>query len=92
MITFGGGKHRCIGMAFGFLQVRAVVDYILRNFELRLLSNDAQPDFSGFVVGPKKPCLVHYRRRRRKESFAVPGERNADAAAHFSGPVEGASP
>lgn len=81
MITFGGGKHRCIGMAFGFLQVRAVVSYILRNFELSLVHKGAQPDFSGFVVGPEQPCLVRYRRRRRPQTAFVPGSRSEPAVA-----------
>lgn len=64
LIGFGGGKHRCIGMAFAYLQVRAIMSYLLRNFELELVSQKPRPDFSGFVVGPIQPCLVRYRRRQ----------------------------
>lgn len=92
MITFGGGKHRCVGMAFGFLQVRSVIGYIMRNFDLQLVKQDPVPDFSGFVVGPIQPCLVRYRRRTpavhpgphapdKHSSPALSGDRPAAAAA-----------
>lgn len=71
MITFGGGKHRCLGMAFGFLQVRVIMNYILRHFEMSLDGETIQPNSTNMVVGPKKPCAVRYRRRRRRMIFQV---------------------
>jgi sterol 14-demethylase len=65
LIGFGGGKHRCIGMNFAYLQLRAIMSYILRHFELELVSKTPRPDYSGFVVGPIQPCLVRYRRRQQ---------------------------
>lgn len=84
MITFGGGKHRCIGMAFGFLQVRAVVNYVLRNFDLTLQDPGVKPDFSGNVVGPQQPCMVRYRRKKAAQLISVPGTgpSGSDAADH----------
>ena len=71
LIGFGGGKHRCIGMAFAYLQVRAIMSYLLRNFELELVSQHPRPDYSGFVVGPIQPCLVRYRRRQPAAQIPV---------------------
>ncbi|UQA55169.1 cytochrome P450 [Polyangium aurulentum] len=83
MITFGGGKHRCVGMAFGLLQVRSVVAYILRHFDLELVSRSPSPDYSGFVVGPTQPCLVRYRRRKQAQ-IAVPNDRSSAKAEGIS--------
>ena len=80
LIGFGGGKHRCIGMAFAYLQIRAIMSYMLRNFELEMVSRDPAPDYSGFVVGPEQPCLVRYRRRSPLQ-VSVPGSKDAHSTA-----------
>jgi len=33
---FGGGAHRCIGMAFGRLEVKAILHRMLRRYRLEL--------------------------------------------------------
>lgn len=92
MITFGGGKHRCVGMAFGFLQVRAVISYIMRNFDMELVDQRPVPDFSGFVVGPIQPCLVRYKRRQPASQLTVsPATASTGAGAHTAA-VASASP
>lgn len=63
LITFGGGKHGCIGMMFAYLQVKTMWSVLLRRFEFDLVTDDIQPNYSTFVVGPKQPCLVRYRRK-----------------------------
>lgn len=82
MITFGGGKHRCIGMAFGFLQVRAVVAYILRNFEVSLENPGLKPDYSGNVVGPRQPAMIRYRRKKASQLISVPGQGSGSGIDH----------
>ncbi len=64
IVMFGGGRHRCIGSVFAFQQVRALFSVILQNYELELVSDTVVPNYDGFVVGPRQPCLVRYRRRR----------------------------
>jgi sterol 14alpha-demethylase len=68
LITFGGGRHACIGMTFAYLQVKTIWAVLLRNFELDLIHRDVGPDYTTFVVGPRQPCLMHYRRKRRPAS------------------------
>ena len=85
LIGFGGGKHRCIGMAFAYLQVRAIMSYLLRHFELELVSREPRPDYSGFVIGPVQPCLVRYR-RRKAQTQVVPSDRTAAAATQTQTP------
>lgn len=63
LIGFGGGKHRCIGLTFAYQQVKVIWSVLLRRFELELVDPAPQPDYSTFVVGPRRPCLIRYRRR-----------------------------
>ena len=71
LITFGGGKHRCVGMSFGFLQVRVLMNYIL---QLRAVAgrrqSAAQHDQHGRRA--EAPCLVRYRRRKSRVITSVP--------------------
>ncbi len=64
LITFGGGKHGCVGMTFAYLQIKAIWSILLRRFHLELLSQAPEPNYATFVVGPKQPCWVRYRRKR----------------------------
>ncbi len=70
MITFGGGKHGCIGMTFAYLQVKAIWSILLRRFDLELLHRQPEPNFATFVVGPKPPCVIRYRRRKASTRVA----------------------
>jgi sterol 14alpha-demethylase len=63
LIGFGGGKHRCIGMAFAHQQIKVIWGVLLQKFDFKLSGDLAQPDYSTFVVGPQRPCRVRYRRR-----------------------------
>jgi hypothetical protein len=38
---------------------------ILRRFELSLTTREHRPDYATFVVGPRPPCRLRNRRRRR---------------------------
>ena len=64
LIGFGGGRHRCIGLTFAQQQVKVIWSVLLQRFELELARHDHQPDYSTFVVGPRRPCLVRYRRKQ----------------------------
>jgi sterol 14-demethylase len=63
LIGFGGGKHRCIGSGFAYQQIKVIWSVLLRDFELELAAREHQPDYSTFVVGPRRPCMVRYRRK-----------------------------
>jgi sterol 14-demethylase len=64
LIGFGGGRHRCIGLTFAQQQVKVIWSVLLRRFELELAEQQHLPDYSTFVVGPRRPCLIRYRRKR----------------------------
>lgn len=63
LIAFGGGRHRCAGTAFAYLQVKIIVSVLLRRFDLQLEQQHHAPDYHTWVVGPKVPCVVRYRAR-----------------------------
>ncbi len=65
LIGFGGGHHRCIGATFAQQQIKVIWSVLLRTFELSLARTGHRPDYSTFVVGPRRPCIVRYRRRAR---------------------------
>jgi sterol 14-demethylase len=63
LIGFGGGKHRCIGLAFAYQQVKVIWSVLLRRYAFDLVDRDQRPNYATFVVGPHQPCLVRYRSR-----------------------------
>ncbi|MCB0924153.1 MAG: cytochrome P450, partial [Mycobacterium sp.] len=66
-IPFGAGRHRCVGAAFGTMQIKAIFSVLLREYEFEM----AQPpesyrnDHSKMVVQLARPARVRYRRRVR---------------------------
>lgn len=68
LITFGGGRHACIGMTFAYLQVKAIWSVLLERFDLELADGDPRPNFETLVVGPRPPCRLRYRRKWRQSS------------------------
>jgi sterol 14-demethylase len=62
LIGFGGGRHRCIGLTFAQQQVKVIWSVLLQRFEMELVEPNHEPDYSTFVVGPRRPCLVRFRR------------------------------
>jgi sterol 14alpha-demethylase len=62
-ISFGGGRHRCMGIVFAQLQLRAIFSHLIRNFDFELVEPLYEPDYSRLLVGPRTPCRARYRRR-----------------------------
>jgi len=62
-ISFGGGRHRCMGSTFALLQVKAIVAVLLRRYEFELAGDPVVADYGRLVVAPREPCRVRYRRR-----------------------------
>jgi sterol 14alpha-demethylase len=63
LIGFGGGKHRCVGIAFAYQQIKVIWSILLRRYEFDLIDRDQRPNYATFVVGPRQPCRICYRRR-----------------------------
>ncbi|RID80602.1 hypothetical protein BRARA_A03253 [Brassica rapa] len=63
-ISFGGGRHGCLGEPFAYLQIKAIWSHLLRNFELELVSPFPEMDWNAMVVGIKGNVMVRYKRRQ----------------------------
>ncbi|KAJ0046127.1 hypothetical protein Pint_05406 [Pistacia integerrima] len=62
-ISFGGGRHGCLGEPFAYLQIKAIWSHLLRNFELELTSPFPEIDWNAMVVGVKGKVMVRYKRK-----------------------------
>ncbi|EYU28484.1 hypothetical protein ABFS82_11G081200 [Erythranthe guttata] len=62
-ISFGGGRHGCLGEPFAYLQIKAIWSHLLRNFEMELLSPFPETDWNAMVVGVKGSVMVRYKRK-----------------------------
>jgi sterol 14-demethylase len=64
-LGFGGGRHQCMGQAFGLLQVSTITSILLRNFDFELVTPDKfpEPDYEAMVVGPKNHCMLRYKKK-----------------------------
>jgi sterol 14-demethylase len=69
-ISFGGGRHRCMGNAFAILQIKTIFAILLSEYEFALCGDPILPDYGGAVIGPQQPCRVRYRRRVRPAAGA----------------------
>ena len=65
-IAFGAGRHRCMGIVFAQLQLRALWSHLLRNFEFELLDASYPVDYTNLIAGPTPPCRIRYRRLERR--------------------------
>jgi cytochrome P450 len=63
-VPFGAGAHKCIGMHFGMLEVKAVIDAMVRNFEWRLPPDYEIPWSYITLPYPRDGAPVVLRRRR----------------------------
>jgi sterol 14alpha-demethylase len=70
-IAFGAGRHRCMGIVFAQLQLRAIWSTLLRNFDFELVEPRYEPDYTRMLVGPRQPCRVRYKRKRARVSVSV---------------------
>ncbi len=62
-ISFGGGRHKCMGNAFAILQIKTIIAVLLNRYDFELAGDSIETDFQGLVLGPKPPIRIRYRRR-----------------------------
>ena len=63
-LGFGGGRHACMGQQFAMLQIKTIWSILLREFDMEMLDEFPEPDFTSMVIGPK-PCRVRYTRKKK---------------------------
>ncbi|MCY3852601.1 MAG: cytochrome P450 [Gammaproteobacteria bacterium] len=69
MISFGGGKHRCIGEHFAYMQLKAIWTVLFDRFDFQPSTEFPEPNYGSWVTGPREPCRVRYRRRPQASIF-----------------------
>ena len=62
-VSFGGGRHKCLGNAFAILQMKTIFGVLLNNYDFELVGDPMDTDFGRIVLGPKPPINVRYRKR-----------------------------
>lgn len=62
-VPFGGGVHKCIGMHFGTLEVKAILDAMLRNYEWSLPQDYEIPWGFSSIPFPADDAPMVLRRR-----------------------------
>ena len=63
-LPFGAGRHRCIGEAFAFIQIKTIVSHIIRDFEFKLGKAEfPKHDYTKMFVTPVFGELVKFTRR-----------------------------
>jgi len=83
-ISFGGGRHKCMGNAFALLQIKTIMAHLLRAYRFELHGDPVESDFHGLVIGPKMPIRVRYTKVEREAATpeaAADEPEVADAAA-----------
>lgn len=69
LIGFGGGKHRCMGKNFAYLQLKAIWTVLLDRFDLSLDTEFPRPNYGSWVTGPERSCRLRYSRRSQPGVF-----------------------
>ncbi|KAI0241038.1 Lanosterol 14-alpha-demethylase, partial [Massospora cicadina] len=64
-LPFGGGRHRCIGDAFAYVQLKTIIATTVRHFCIQPDPQVGIPecDFTNLVAIPVLPATVYYKRR-----------------------------
>ncbi|HQS68193.1 MAG TPA: cytochrome P450 [Novosphingobium sp.] len=63
LIGFGGGVHRCAGVNFARMEMKALLVILLQNFDMELM-DEVKPIAGASTYWPAQPCRVRYKRRK----------------------------
>uniref|UniRef100_A0ACD5UFL7 Uncharacterized protein n=1 Tax=Avena sativa TaxID=4498 RepID=A0ACD5UFL7_AVESA len=62
-LSFGAGRYSCLGEDYAFMQIKVIWSYLLRNFELTLISPFPEQEHDKILPGPRGKVMVAYKRR-----------------------------
>ncbi len=67
LIPFGGGKRKCVGNAFAFLQVKSILTALLSRYELSCVDppESYREIMPSLILRPSDPCNLRYTRRSK---------------------------
>ncbi|MFU8772709.1 MAG: cytochrome P450 [Anaerolineales bacterium] len=60
---FGGGRHKCLGMNFAYLEMIVIFTLLLQRYHLELLDPRPTADPTANTSRPRRPCWVSYKPR-----------------------------
>jgi sterol 14alpha-demethylase len=63
-LEFSCGRHACLGEGYNYMQIKVIWSYLLRIFELKLVSPFPEKDWTKLVLEPRGKVLVSYKRQR----------------------------
>jgi len=62
LIGFGGGMHRCAGVNFARMEMKALIAILLQRYDMELIDTP-RPIAGAGTYWPEQPCRVRYKRR-----------------------------
>lgn len=63
LIGFGAGAHRCLGMAFAYLEMKVVMIRLLQKLSLHMRDPMPPAVYSPHGLCPQSPCRIYFERR-----------------------------
>ena len=66
-ISFGGGRHTCLGQYFGILQIKTIWSTLLRKYDFEIIDPLPNIDYSSIVAGFSHPVKTHIRFKKKKK-------------------------
>jgi len=73
-LPFGAGRHRCIGEAFAFIQLKTVIATFIQIFADWEMNGMPKVDYTTLIVMPVKPVDVSFTVRQHDKSHQLPKE------------------
>ncbi len=64
LVGFGGGMHRCAGVNFARMEMKAIVAILLQHYDMELM-DEVKPIAGAGTYWPAQPCRVRYKKRDR---------------------------
>ncbi|KAJ3372349.1 hypothetical protein HDU91_003959 [Kappamyces sp. JEL0680] len=65
-LPFGAGRHRCIGEAFAYVQIKTIISHFIREFEFDLKNGHfPKMDYTSLIVVPEKNTHLCFKRRQK---------------------------
>lgn len=67
-LPFGGGRHRCIGEHFAYIQLGTIISIYVRTFKWKFaegMKGVPKPDFQSMVTLPLSPANIHWEKREK---------------------------
>lgn len=68
-LPFGGGRHRCIGEKFAYVNLGAITATLVRNFRFETVSGDKgvpKTDYTSLFSRPVQPAMARWERRAKE--------------------------